>query len=505
MAEDPQGHAVSSLQQLVQTSEILRTLWQAEGLPDLALVGGAVRDRLLARSHPDLDVCVGGDPESVARFLQRRFGGTWYVLDPDFGVYRWTQPEARRERMAQSPGLSPGAIGGAGQPWASRSTTVDLARRQGDTWEADLGRRDLTINAMAVLLRDRGQPVTQIGLLDPLGGQSDLESRTIRAVSRKGLADDPLRLMRIFRLAATLSLDVEPQTRQWATELAGQLSQSASERIRDELFQLLSVTPCAPHVRELAVAGLLAVILPELFEPREATSPAGPRGLALRVEALSFFEDRIIHLDRWAPAHRDLLAPYLADGPIAGRSRKALAAIGILLGDLDPTRTRQVCRRLKLATSEIRWLSALGLGRERFDELWLSGVSGAGLFRLFRDANDAAVAAALCGLAEGQAIAQHATGPGETLRRGDLAEAAGVVLSEARNPTVTAAMPPLVRGDELMNALGLGPGPLVAALLEWIAEARADGIVATSEQAIAWGRDCLAERQGSGQLAPEGP
>ena len=506
MAVDPQGDAVSSLQQLVQTSELLRTLWQTEGLPDLALVGGAVRDRMLARSHPDFDLCVAGDPEAVARRLQHRFGGSWYVLDPDFGVYRCTLPPDRRADLpeptrlpgppigdseARVPAASDEGAAGGDQAARSRPTTVDLAKRQGDTWQADLERRDLTINAMAVLLRDRGQPVTRIGLLDPLGGQADLKRRTIRAVSRKGLEDDPLRLLRIFRFAATLSFHVEPQTRQWAAELAGRISQAASERIRDELCHLLSVPRCARHVRELAEAGLLEVILPELFAPREPPPLARSGDLALRVEALRHLEDRIADLERWAPSHAPFLAPSLASGPIAGRGRKALAALGILLGGPERARAQQVGRRLRLATSEVRWLVALGRGRQRFDELWMSGASGAGLFRLFRDAQDAAVAAALSGLAESQ-VTEDAARRVDERRRGDPAEAARLVLSEARNPTVTAALPPLVRGNELMDALGLEPGPQVAALLELIAEARADGIVATGEQAIALGRGYLA-------------
>ncbi len=516
MAVDPQGHAVSSLQQLVQNNDVLRALWQTEGLPDLALVGGAVRDRLLARTHPDFDLCVAGDPEPVARSLQRRFGGTWYVLDPDFGVYRCNLAQAPRADLPEAPWPSGRAIRGiaarglvgpdegAGEPAGSGSTTVDLAKRQGDTWQADLERRDLTINAMAVLLRDRGQPVPRIGLLDPLGGQADLESRTIRAVSRQGLEADPLRLLRIFRLAATLAFSVEPQTRQWAAELAGRLSQSASERIRDELFQILSVPRCDRHVRELEATGLLAVILPELFEPGEAVARTRPRDLALRVETLRCLDDRIANLDHWAPSHSDLAAPYLAAGLIAGHGRKALAALGILLGGPDRATAQRSGHRLRLATAEVRWLMALGRGRERFEELWTSGASGARLLRLFRDAKDAAVAAALCGVAEGQAMAEHASEPAEAQRRDDRAKAASTVLAEARHPTVTAAVPPLVRGDELMRALGLEPGPQVANLLELIAEARADGIATTGEEAIALGRRYLTKARGAGQPATAG-
>ncbi|MBU6428886.1 MAG: hypothetical protein KGR26_07750, partial [Cyanobacteria bacterium REEB65] len=78
-----------TLADFVAASAELVTLRSAVGLPDVAVVGGALRDWLLGRTQPDLDLAVAGDPELVARALQQRFGGSWYVLDPNFGTLRY--------------------------------------------------------------------------------------------------------------------------------------------------------------------------------------------------------------------------------------------------------------------------------------------------------------------------------------------------------------------------------------------------------------------------------
>ena len=173
---------------------------------EAALVGGAVRDALLNRlaSTPDLDLVVEGDAVALCRKLGRRHGGSSVVLDAERSMARLV-------------------IGG----WS-----IDLARRDGASLEADLHRRDYTINAMALPLADHQQ------LVDPLGGLEHLQTQQLVAVAEANLLDDPLRLLRGLRLAAQLGFALEPSTERWIELHHGGIAGVAGERVLAELEKL---------------------------------------------------------------------------------------------------------------------------------------------------------------------------------------------------------------------------------------------------------------------------
>ena len=176
-----------------------------------ALVGGAVRDALLNRlsAMPDLDLVVEGDAVQLCRQLSRRHGGRAVVLDRERSIARLVI-----------------------QGWS-----IDLARRDGATLEADLRRRDYTINAMALPLEAEAE------LLDPLGGLQHLRDGVLVAVAEQNLLDDPLRLLRGLRLTAELGFQLEQRTQGWVAQHHGALEGVAGERVLAELEKLAA----APH------------------------------------------------------------------------------------------------------------------------------------------------------------------------------------------------------------------------------------------------------------------
>src|ERR1700712_1305264 len=124
------------------------------------LVGGALRDRLLGRPTPDLDVVVDGDVRRAARSLGRGAGGASFELSDQFGAWRVVARD--------------------------RSWQVDITPLQGGSLEADLGARDLTVNAMA-------EPLAGGDLVDPHGGARDLDHKRLRMVSAEAVGADPPR------------------------------------------------------------------------------------------------------------------------------------------------------------------------------------------------------------------------------------------------------------------------------------------------------------------------
>lgn len=207
----------------------------------LFLVGGAVRDLLLGNSPAwDIDVVTNVDVksmlESVDRFVHRvtfheRFGTA--TIPKSLDVVR-----ARRETYSR-----PGAL-----------PDVEFA-----DIEDDLKRRDFTINAMALRVTE---PVGE--LLDPLGGQADLESHVIRALHEDSFRDDATRMIRAVRYAARLDCAIEPVTERWLTDALPYVDAVTGPRLDHEMTRCFTVSSVGKAMRLARELGVLKAIHPGL-------------------------------------------------------------------------------------------------------------------------------------------------------------------------------------------------------------------------------------------------
>jgi tRNA nucleotidyltransferase (CCA-adding enzyme) len=205
-----------------------------EGAPPCFLVGGAVRDLLLRREPVDVDIAVEGEAEAVAERLAEALGGA-VTAHERFGTATVTAggvdavnlARTRRETYAE-----PGALPDV-EP-------AGLAE--------DLGRRDFTINAIALVLNGDAAG----SLSDPHGGRVDLEAGLVRVLHERSFVDDPTRTLRAVRYAARLGFELEPDTERWARDAiaGGALATVSGSRVRDELMDLLAENE-APRSVEL--------------------------------------------------------------------------------------------------------------------------------------------------------------------------------------------------------------------------------------------------------------
>jgi poly(A) polymerase len=212
---------------------------------ELSLVGGPVRDAMLGRHHNDLDLTTSARPEQTERLLKGWADAIW-DMGRAFGTIGCRRGDWQVEITTyRSEAYDP----------SSRKPDVDF----GDSLDGDLGRRDFTVNAMAVRL-----PGRQVE--DPYGGVVDLAHRVLRTPGRPedSFSDDPLRMMRAARFAAQLGFTVDDGVREAMTAMAERISIISAERVRDELVKLV----CAPYPRLgltlLVDTGLAALVLPEL-------------------------------------------------------------------------------------------------------------------------------------------------------------------------------------------------------------------------------------------------
>ena len=215
----------------------------------LAMVGGPVRDAMLGRLHNDLDLTTSARPEVTERLLAGWADATWDV-GREFGTIGCRKGEWTVEITTY------------------RSDRYDADSRKpevayGDTIEGDLGRRDFTVNAMAVAVAGFPEPRQ---FLDPFGGVVDLAHRTLRTpgTPEDSFSDDPLRMLRAARFAAQLGFEVAPEVVAAMRDMADRIEIVSAERVRDELTKLV----CAPQPRLgltlLVTTGLAERVLPEL-------------------------------------------------------------------------------------------------------------------------------------------------------------------------------------------------------------------------------------------------
>ena len=212
---------------------------------ELALVGGPVRDALLGRRHNDLDLTTSARPDDIERLLAGWADTTWDI-GRAFGTIGSRKGDFQVEITTyRSDAYDP----------SSRKPAVDF----GDTLEGDLGRRDFTVNSMAVRVPSRE-------FVDPFGGVIDLAQARLRTPGRPedSFSDDPLRMMRAARFAAQLGFLVDEPVVEAMRAMAERITIISAERVRDELVKLVM----SPHprlgLRLLVETGLADHVLPEL-------------------------------------------------------------------------------------------------------------------------------------------------------------------------------------------------------------------------------------------------
>lgn len=221
------------------------------------IVGGAVRDILTGKSPHDVDVATDARPEEVTAIFEsngykvipigEKFG-TVSVKDPF--MHKFVEVTTLRSEGRYSDKRHP-----------------DHVRFERDPAK-DLGRRDFTINAMALDIHPNKQnPMQQGAIFDPFNGRADIKNKLIRAVGNpeERFQEDPLRMLRMCRFAAKLEFVVEPATLEAAKKFNHLIKEIPAERIKDELFKLLGTENAYIGLNYMRKSGLMKQILPEVM------------------------------------------------------------------------------------------------------------------------------------------------------------------------------------------------------------------------------------------------
>jgi poly(A) polymerase len=444
------------------------------------LVGGAVRDRLLGRATDDYDVAVGGDARRLARALARSTDAHVFALSEAFGVWRVVARDHR---------------------WQ-----VDVLPLVGRSIETDLAHRDFTINAIA-------EPLNDGGYVDPFGGVDDLRGRVLRMVSTEAFADDPLRTLRLARLACELDFGVDPGTAAAAAARASGLAAVAPERVFAELKRIVIADRALAGLGLMDALGATDVVLPELIAMRGVDQ--SPYHHLDAYEHTRLVLASTIELSRypekWFGSQAAAVARFL-DEPLANElSRGQALRFGALMHDVAKPLTRRVTPEgritfighdvvgAEVATEILTRLRASDRLREHVAALTRNHlrlgflvheapIGRRAIYRYLRACEPVQVDVTMLSVAD--RLATRGRGSDEAITRH--LGLARDLLGEALAWREARPRPP-VRGDELARAVGLRPGPELGQILRELEEASFAGEITSREQAIDRARSMLSE------------
>jgi tRNA nucleotidyltransferase/poly(A) polymerase len=466
------------------------------------LVGGAIRDALLNRPNYDLDFVTPGDAMKIARNLANDLGAAFFPLDTERNIARMVLRPTELLDIHNN-----------------ISIRVDFSTFQGIDLINDLQGRDFTMNAMAVEIHDLDK------LIDPLGGAADLISKQLQACSERAFITDPIRILRAVRFSVDLALRITSETLQLINQAVDLLPDVSAERLRDELFRILTQSNASVSLRILDRLNVLQHVLPEVCVLK-SIQQSPPHVLDVWEHTLDLLSRLDNLLEVLSPAYNPETAGNLMLGLLAlrlGRFReylkehfentlnpdrphRGLLFLAGVYHDVGKLNTKSIDE-----TGKIRFLEHEHIGSKvaemRGSELKLSNLeidrmvkiinhhmrpsllshgnelpSKKAIYRFFRDAGSAGVDICILSLAD--ILATY----GPTLpqeRWSKHLEIVRILLSAWWEDKDEIVFPqPLINGDRLMKELDIPPGPTIGFLLETIREAQVGGEIKTVDEAI---------------------
>lgn len=498
---------------LIADQEIRDLIHQVQtALPEKTkayLVGGAVRDLISGREIHDLDftLVTNSKVTPIARRIANQISASFYPLDKERDTARLIFTSDTRKRLF-----------------------LDFSALRDTGLEEDLTGRDFTINAMAIDLEIPDQ------LIDPLEGTKDIQQKILKACSETSFLSDPLRILRAVRLAVQFDYRITSDTLKLLRQALPQLQQVSPERLRDEIFRLLSIKNLDTSLRILEKLEILPLIFPEISNLIEVqqSSPhvmdvwRHTLSVVQKLEQILFvlgpdsnLEESGNIVSSWISLRLGRYRPQIADHFLSTlnpeRSLQSLLFMAAIYHDAGKASTQSInshnaihfygheqtgrdqlierARFLRLSNQEIDRLGAIVNGHMRPFLLNRASEipSRRAIYKFWRDLGEAGVDVCLLSIADlmgtygsslpNEVLTSHLT----TVR--SLLDA----WWEQRQELV--APPFLLNGNQLMQELNLKPGPVVGRLLEAIRQGQVEGTVTNLQQALDYSRKWLASRQ----------
>ncbi|MGB5159361.1 MAG: hypothetical protein WBN77_18215 [Desulfobacterales bacterium] len=428
------------------------------------IVGGSVRDLLIERTPSDYDIVVPGSPEKYASDLTSQIKGHIVKI-------------GKQNQMIFRV--------------ISEKDIFDVSAISGNTIEDDLAKRDFTLNAICYDLYSKTT-------IDPFGGVKDLLSKKIRMVSDKVFNNDPVRLIRAYRIAAMLDFEIEYETEKVIADNVKLIAKSAAERVKVEIFKIFSTLNSYKYINKMYETGLLFEIFPEL-------SPLSGC-LQNKYHTHDVLNHSLIAYNKLEM----LLNGYHADSEISGfakqemdNTRSAMLKCSILLHDtgkpssitvdndnvhffghekLSADITLRIAARLKFSNHETKYIDYIIRNHMKALHLYESfqkkPLTDKSIIRFFVKCRDNIPDLLLHAIADMEGKRNS-----DNVKNMDFLNFVSFLIKKYNLLyKIRKKEPPLINGNDLISEFGLLPSPLFKKILNFVEEARlSDNIHSRSE------------------------
>ena len=431
--------------------DLFKEFARKKGIADKTyIVGGAVRDMLSGLETKDIDLVVPGDALEISKEFAQVAGGSFVLLDSKFAIARVVKD----------------------------SFFLDISSMKGESITDDLAGRDITINAMA-------QPLCEwqstVNVIDPFGGREDLQSRSIRMVSKNNLISDPLRILRIYRFSAALHASIEINTRHALSPHRALLNDVAIERIAEELRHMMGLGDSLESMKDMEEDNIMPVLFPE-FLP---TPDAGiKRGIACYGQCEALLGDPA----NYFPLHEKRIFAYFE---LPAR-RICLKLAALFSGE---PYALEAALRLRMSKKEAALIASISSGSENILSLCNAAADRSKILRFLKNAQDAVYPMVILAVA----ARQLNQAPSGSSTQGTLESGAEVLsfCNKVLSLYVDAVLPRMgilrmITGDDLIREFDLSPSPQFKIILSELEDDILEGKVNTKDEALATVRAILA-------------
>lgn len=443
---------------------------------ELSLVGGPVRDLFLGETSVDLDFTTNATPDQTLEVVKGWADATWEI-GKEYGTIGIRKGNEMVEITTYR-----------AEKYDSDSRKPVVAF--GTDLVDDLFRRDFTINSMALRL-------PSLELVDPFGGQRDLEAGIIRTpgTPQASFSDDPLRMMRAARFASRLDIDVAPEVFEAMTDMAERITIISAERVRDELVKLICGTAPRRGVDLLVESGLASFVLPEIpalkleVDEHHRHKDVYQHSLTVMEQAASQETD-----GNGAVPGPDFVLRFAAlmhdIGKPATRKFEENGSVSFLHHDVVGAKlTKKRMRELRFDNDTIKAVARLVELHMRFYGYGDAGWSDSAVRRYVRDAGD--LLERLHRLTRADVTTRNKRKANRIASAYDDLERRIAELAEQEELN---SMRPDLDGEQIMAILGIKPGPLVGQAYKFLLNMRLDEGALGEEEATRRLREWAADQ-----------
>lgn len=439
----------------------------------LWLVGGSVRDALMGRLGNDLDFTTDARPDAIEKLLKKVTRATWDIGRAFGTIGAQVREDDGREWVVEITTYRADTYASD-----SRKPAVEF----GDTLAGDLVRRDFTVNAMAM-------SVVTGEFADPFGGLDDLADRLIRTPSTPEISfsDDPLRMMRAARFASQLQFMPVPEVVDAMRNMAERIDIISAERVRDEFSKLLLTDRPRYGLDLLVSTGLAERVVPEVAALQREVDEHG-RHKDIYQHTLTVLEQSI-ELERARGHQPDIVNRLAAVFHDVGKPRtKRFEGGKVTFHHHDVVGAKMTRKRLtalRYSSDEVKAVTKLVELHLRFHGYADADWTDSAVRRYVRDAGEQL---------ERLHILTRADCTTRNVRKAARLRSAYEQLEwridELASQEELDAMRPDLDGTQIMELLGISPGPVVGEAYKFLLELRMDegplGEDAARERLLAW-------------------